>query len=169
MAGPLDIQRLPKGLIDLLGMRATGDTPHQLAQSTIAQLEVTDYYLSDRVVGLSVQPAAALAATGFSLGVGSAVPAGEQWMVYSAAIIVPTIAAATALKTSLVIRRAFAAYQVLVATPQIPASEGFIGGVTFERPMVMRSGDDLGCFTVNLTGVPASTPTLYLAFARLTV
>lgn len=165
----MDIQRFPKGLIDLLGMRATGDTPHQLAQQTIPTLEVTDYYLSDRVVGLSVQPAGPLAATGFVSAVNSAVPAGEQWLVYSAAMILPAIAAATAIKTALVIRRAFAAYQVLAATGQVPAGEGFIGGITFERPMIMRSGDDLGFFTTNLTGVPASTPTAYLAYGRILV
>lgn len=169
MAGPFDIQRYPKGVIDLLGMRATGDTPNQLASSTAPVIEMTDYYLTDRVVGLALSPAAPLAAIGFAPAVGSAVPAGEQWMVYSAAMILPAIAAATAIKTAFVIRRAFAAYQVMVETPQIPAGEGFIGGLTFERPMVMRSGDDFGCFTVNITGAPASTPTLYLAFARLQV
>jgi len=169
MAGPLDIQRYPTGLIDLLGMRATGDTPFQLGQATIGTVDLTDYYLTDRVVGLGLQLPAAIAATGFVAAVGSTVPTGQLWQVYSAAMIVPALAAATALKTAFVIRRAFAAYQVLVATPQIPAAEGFIGGITFERPMVMRPGDDFGCFTSNLTGAPLSNPTLYLAFARLQI
>jgi hypothetical protein len=57
----------------------------------------------------------------------------------------------------------------MAPSPQIPAAEGWVGGETFERPMLMRSGDDFGCFTSNITGAPLSTPTLYLAFARILV
>jgi hypothetical protein len=86
VAGPLDIQRFPRGLLDILGLKATGDAPHLLSQEVSSSLEITPLYLQERRVQL---PAALLpaAAGGYQSNAGNTVPSGEMWIVNNLTVV----------------------------------------------------------------------------------
>jgi hypothetical protein len=171
MAGPQDIQRYPKGLIDLLGMRATGDTPHQLAQQTSPDIDMLDFYLADRGEVLEATTPAVVALGNQSF-VGARVPSGQMWLIYELSFIVPPIAAASTLDASLVLYRNSTANAFAIALgPRVTlaASTGGCDGIHFEKPLVLMPDQSIGLRASILTGAPASTPILDMWFARIGV
>lgn len=84
MSGPLTIQRIPKGLLDALNMKGSGQTPMDLAPMVSAQFDATVLYLQDirRVNGPIVMATPNLGA--YQTNVGSTVPSGEMWMMIQA-------------------------------------------------------------------------------------
>lgn len=161
MAGPQDIQRFPKGLIDLLGMRATGDTPNQLAAQIAGELALKDEYLFDRLIGYRAAVGAGLInATGsFSLTLGT-VPPGQLWYVYGWSIEVTAPAPATGLTITLGFARGAANVRNYVGPAQrLIATEGAAWGVWFETPLILGPGDTPVAYVSSVTGVPNVTAT----------
>lgn len=172
MAGPQDIQRYPRGLIDLLGMRATGETPHQLAMSTSPQLELLDFYLADRCVGVTFTGSAAVTALGNLTFTGSTVPQGEMWLLYEATVFLSPCAAATRCTIVPFIARSQAglAQAEVICDPIVTAIAGSgMGGRHYERPTILMPGHQFGVQVVDIVGAPATTPILNLYFARIGV
>lgn len=174
MALPFDIQRFPTGFTDLLGIRSTGDTPHQIAQQIAGGLELRDYYLFDRVQTQVGQSPVAIGAVGFlanSTGA-TTIPQGEMWLLYDASLRVPPIAAATALTVSLVVQRSAAgtsAWFPLTETLNLPASTGGLAGSKFDNPIWLRPGDVFGTYCSSITGVPASQAFTCVSYAVLRI
>lgn len=173
MATPQDIQRYPRGLIDLLGMRATGDTPHLLAQQMNSTLEMIDFYLNDRLEFNTQLLAAAPAALGNFQFPGTIVPQGEMWAVYDYTVNCGgPIAVATAMKFSPVIFRNqsivgnAAAYGPAIA---VAAGENGVGGIRFERPNLVMPGQSFGIQVSQITGAPGTQHQCMIWFARLRV
>jgi len=77
MAGPFDIQRSPKGLLDFLGLKATGDAPHTLQQSIGASVSLDRMYLADRIVNTTQN--VTITAAGYFTPTSAIVPPGELW------------------------------------------------------------------------------------------
>jgi len=168
MAGPQDIQRLPKGLIDLLGMKATGNTPAQLAQQVISTLNTDDLYLIDRC--LSVQGASsAVNALGTFAFANCQVPAGSLYLLYSVGISVPALAAASSVQLTGVINRAGGFPTACTDQIAIPASTGAFFGRAFDRPILMRPNDVFAVQVSNFTGVPGSAPLGSMWFAEIRI
>lgn len=159
MAGPLDIQRYPTGLIDLLGMRATGETPHTLAGQIGANIDVSELYLYDRRQTSVGQSPVAIGALGFlanTTGV-TTIPQGEMYLVYDCSLRVPPIAAATALTVSLVVQRSAggtSAWFPLTEQLVLPASTGGLVGYRRNNPILLKPGDVFGTYCASITGVP---------------
>jgi hypothetical protein len=84
MSGRLTIQRVPKGLLDALNMKGSGDTPTDLAPLVQSQFDSTTLYLQDirRINGPNVM--ANPSAGSYTTNAGLTVPAGEQWMMIQA-------------------------------------------------------------------------------------
>lgn len=81
MAGPLTIQRVATGLADLLGLRATGQLPANLAETVAATVDIWPLYGLDRQAA-KTGTSAAIGAVGTifpSVGAPTTVPAGEIW------------------------------------------------------------------------------------------
>ena len=172
MAGPQDIQRYPKGLIDLLGMRATGDTPHQLASSTSASIDLLDYYLADRCEVFETPTAIALPGLGGISFLNAVVPAGQTWLIYDLSVLVPPIAAAASLRTTPVIYRTATTATLgnaIAPTMTLATTEGNMSGSHFEIPLMALAGQSFGLYTSIYTGVPNTIPRLCLYFARILV
>lgn len=170
MAGAQDIQRYPRGLIDLLGMRATGDTPHQLAQEQTGIVDCTDYYTNDRMQTRNGATSIAINATGTFAFVNVAPSAGEMWLVYGAVVNVGALAAATALGLTPVVSRSNTTFPIPWADPQrIPALEGLMWGRTFERPIIVRPGDNFSINCWQITGVPGVSPSCTVYYCPLNV
>jgi hypothetical protein len=170
MAGPQDIQRYPRGLIDLLGMRATGETPHSLGQQTIGTLDLVDLYMADRCELYSVATSAPTTVVGGQAFPLAQVPDGQVWFLYDATLRCTATAAATLLQQNLAVFRQQGSLTLPLAisgTMRVPALEGGTVGVHFEKPLVMLPGHALGVWTSAITGAPAVNPNLVMWFAKI--
>jgi hypothetical protein len=173
VAGPLDIQRLPYGLVDLLGMKGSGDTPHSLAENIAVTLaDGADYYLAPRRVVLQGDTAINIAATGFFAAVGIAPSAGEVWLVYNVTL---SLNNATAAATALKIWGTYV--KSSTATLDCQITDQLVLGATdwgstyrqFERPQLFLPGDSFGVRCGSLTGVPAAKGRITVDVARITL
>lgn len=161
MAGPLTIQRFPKGLIEILGMRATGDTPAALAQQIAGNLDLLDMYLLDRCKTQAITTGIALTVPGYiTMGSASGPAAGFIWFVYDISVSFGAVGAASTLQSHVGISRIA---NVSINLPGM--SSGLLNsgqastvGIHFERPLIMRPGDLVSLSTPLLTGTPNVTP-----------
>lgn len=173
MAGPQDIQRYPRGLIDLLGMKSTGDTPHQLQQQIGGEIDMLDWYLNDRLEVLSTTIAVAPAALGNFQFQNSTVPQGEMWAVYDVAVNCGGVVAAAAsiIFAPVIFRNQSLVGNAVIAGPQSTAATGqnILAGARYEKPNLVLPGQSFGVQVQGITGVPAVPFQLTCWFARLKV
>jgi len=170
MAGPLTIQRFPKGLIEILGMRATGDTPAQLAQDVSGDLDLMDHYLLDRCRDLAITTGVAIPAAGVTtMGTASGPGAGFIWLVYDIWVQFGAVAAAATLQSIVGIQRSANSLVGLpgMATGILVAGASSQVAVHFEKPLIMRPGDLVAIQTTIFTGAPAVTPAGRMYFAEI--
>jgi len=170
MAGPQDIQRYPRGLIDLLGMRATGDTPHQLGQNISGSLELLELYLNDRLIPNASAAAGVIAAVGDLNIAGLTVPARELWLVFEASLSSTTTAGATGFTATMGVLRNRGSgnvYSAWIPPVTVGALAQASSGIKFSRPAILLPGDLMNVRTVAITGAPAATPAVSLFYAPL--
>lgn len=170
MAGAQDIQRYPRGLIDLLGMRATGETPHKLGQENIGTLEMLEFYLNDRMTPNASASAAPPAAIGNVQITGLTVPDRELWLVFELTAYVAAIAAATRLVfTGGVLRNRGSGnvYSALTDSIVVPALEAGYVGKKFERPVLMLPGNVVSAQITGITGLPGQPISAAIWYASL--
>lgn len=156
MAGPLTIQRFPKGLLGLLDMKGSGQTPPDLSSIVQPQIDVSALYMADarRSLGGGAGPNVLL---GFAFNNGSKVPEGEMWVVNNITVTVTTGGAVTG--------EYAAGYQdngsnSFVVSPYmtVPISQTVVGiGVQFAPwSLVLMPGYKVGIWGKNLTGLTTS-------------
>lgn len=171
MAGPFDIQRVPKGLVDTLGMRGTGDNPHVLGQEVRSTIETTDFYLIERLstFQLSTQAVLAAAATFYPVDTASIVPPGQFWLMYSLSFRTGSvIPAATGVKFFGCIQQTsipcIVTDQAVGAVGESPGT-----GAHWERPRILRPGDRPTVFCSGITGAPGLAVLVEAQFAVILV
>lgn len=172
MAGPQDIQRFPRGLIGLLGMQATGDTPHKLSDTVDSSIDLLPFYLNDRQTFQSFPISAAPAATGVLGFTGSACPDGTIRFIYNAGVFAPATAAATAIKMRLCVFRGPNLNGETYIGEQLSlgaTDAGTIAASFDSQPMMLLPGQSFGIRTLTITGAPATAPVLGLYFADLRI
>lgn len=170
MAGPQAIQRYPRGLIDLLGMRATGDTPHMLAGDIGGSLEMLEFYLADRLVPNAAAAGAAVTVVGDLAIPGLIVPARELWLIYECTLTSGTTAAATGFTATAGLLRNVGSgnvYSALTDPTVVGASSQANIGAKFERPVLALPGSQFNVRVSAVTGAPAATPAVSIFFASL--
>lgn len=171
MADAKTIQRLPAGLLDLLGMQSTGDTPHYIAGEVQPVLDLTDLYLTDRLTGANGNTAQVSAVGLLTTTVGPS--PGEMWLTYGVTGSSGNLAATTGYTANLGINRpSSGGFTQFITSPRAIANPGlFADGVTYERPMIMRPGDTLAAWISAITGAPGATSGLSLTafFIRIRV
>lgn len=160
MAGPMDIQRVPRGLVDLFGLKSTGDSPHVLSQQMQGGVDFLDAYLLDRVS--TVQGVPAPNAPGvFQILSGPAFD--EIWFVYHIAYLptpLNTLNAASTYEASyeiynqntnngLFIPGTWSGKLTVAGTWP---SAGQAAASLFEKPLIMRSGDGFQANVYTYTG-----------------
>lgn len=163
----LTIQRVPRGLLDLLSMKGAGQNPTELEEKITGIIDLTQAYLQDRLVTQTFATPA-VGAVGDVGATGSNVPAGELWIAYSLSIA-GTVAAGNAYRlvpavfrrTGIVISQYGPRAQSYVATERVAL--GWDLGGTFMWP-----GDSVGLGCEQVTaGTTAFS--VYLYYARLTI
>lgn len=172
MADPLLIQRPPTGLLDLLGLKAMGQGPIQLAETVSCTLaDCVDYYLANRRTTVSGVTGVALAATTSYAVSAVAVPSGEIWFVYGFSVVLnaPT-AAATSIRFWGGFQRSNSS-NLMVLTEEVTANatDNAAACNIFTRPLIWMPGDTAYIQTGAATGVPGATGRVTLDVARLTL
>lgn len=171
MAGPLDIQRYPTSLVDLLGMRSTGDTPHELAQQVALTLDGLDYYLINRKVNFTGASAAANAVGQILTFAGlPTVPPGQVWAVYSWSYWWGTQPAGANLVLHGYYDFASTVGRVFLDAPfagQVAGMGGY--GRVFYKPHLVGPGSQFRAWVTGITGVPNQAVTLELTYAVLAI
>lgn len=172
MAGRFDIQRFPVGLLELLGMKGTGDTPHTLGDNIGASVDIMSMYLAQRRVTVSAQTSIAMTGNGTFNATGLAVPSGEIWFVYNVSVrLTPNTAVATAIRfwAAFVRPSASGVYHPLTDVVSVGAGDNGVGVTIFEQPAIFLPGDQFTVNTGAVTGVPGSNGLVALDVARLTL
>jgi hypothetical protein len=156
MADAKTIQRLPSGLLDLLGMQSTGDTPHLISGEVVPIVDLMNMYLTDRLRGQNAATANVTVVGNLPSTVGPA--AGEQWLVYGiTGSSTGALAAATGFTANLFINRASTGFVQFITPPYAVANPAlWAGGVSWTEPVIMRPGDTVGVWISAVTGAPAS-------------
>lgn len=172
MAGPLTIQRYPRGLLDLLGSKSSGDNPTELAPTVAGIIDLGYMYQFDKVEGRTattnvVNLNGAWGVTGPTL----VVPAGEVWLLHNASANANANLAAGESYTINV-----AIYRSQWSQWQLSPNQGSGSGITarpavgwqFDRPELLRPSDTFGIYCSNITaGATQFTVSAYIT--RLTI
>jgi hypothetical protein len=167
------INRYAKGLLHVLDAQSQGDTPGMIGDVIAPTMEISEYLLASK--GSEIVTSGTVVFTGLGQQLSLIVPVGETWFVRGA--FLEFIA-----REVIVTTWRFALYHVTPSLqyPMTDSGAGVSFGVIgqnswahewFTRPLVMRSGDQIGttCGTASgaiVLGVNTSTS---LLIDRLTV
>ena len=152
MAGRFTIQRPPRGLLDLLGLKGFGDNPTELEDKVRGTVDLSQMYLADQFVSLATATAN-VSANGFNFAATTILtcPPGTLWFVSGfVAQRSVALAAATQVSVQLGINRLGAVSAMPLAPDErvVLTGETFALGVCFNPgQLVMRPGDSLGVYT----------------------
>lgn len=155
MAGPLTIQRVPRGLLDFLGLRGSGQLPSELAPSIYGMVDTTVLYALPTLRWVNSQNAAAN--TSWLKYCTQTVPSTEMWVVCSCWATATTGAATTIQAVRPALRRAaggaFDNYiDALQQTPIAINSDVRYGWTFPYGQLVMSAGDTIGLALQGIAG-----------------
>ena len=153
MADRFTIQRVPRGVLELLGLRGSGDLPHDMAQEIRATLDIGPFYGFD----LLRTPSSLLSAmsAGFNTSTALTVPAGEMWAVTNISAEISTAAASAA-----TVNIGYKRLQDNTGPPRMIGLPSVVLGasqtVSMGVPLafgvlILASGDTIGCRAHTIT------------------
>jgi hypothetical protein len=167
MAGPQTIQRLPRGLLDMLLMKGSGDLPHEIADKLSPGVDATAFYLGDTFrhsFGLTI----VLAVPGAQSVANLAVPPGEIWLPISVSVLsVPLPAGQSYSVSPCLFRNNFAGFEILPGVSSATPGQSIGVGYQFDNMTQLRPGDAIGCIVHSVTA-GASQMGVYASYYRLT-
>jgi hypothetical protein len=174
VADRLTIQRQPRALLDWLGMKGSGDTPHTLADYLQSTMEVGGLFLQDRALSI-IDNTGNISTNGWSTpaSANSVCPAGEMWIINSLTVYrTSALPAATGWTAWAGVYRIYNGSSFVVCpTPVvIPAAGMGATGQTFRvGDLILNPGDRPAVFTASGTYTTPSPMTFAMEYYRLTV
>lgn len=172
MAGPLTIQRYPRGLLDLLGSKSSGNNPTDLVPMVQGIIDLSYMYQFDKVevVSATTNVVNLTGAWGVT-GTGATVPAGQLWLLHN---LTATQNNASAVGEAYqiypaIFRAQWTSWQL---GPTFGSSSGAgtraAIGWQLDRPEILRPSDSLGVFGQHVTA-GASQFTCFAYITRLLI
>lgn len=168
----MTIQRVPRGLLDFLGMKGTGDLPHEVAGELRTSIDLFELYGIEMRRRTATTGWAAVAVGWQTDNLGNlTVPPGEIWLVSNVSLAITT-GVGGAFKGLVAYRRKLNAATYFYLQQQqltLAANDFGVTGVNLDwRTLVLTPGDDLGIYCTLATAV-VNTPTMYVDYMRLTI
>lgn len=163
------VQRFPRGLLELLSMRASGGTPAQIADTLVPVLDLFEMYAAD-LFRSQRTTTGVIAAVGFSGATAGIVPPGELWLLRALSLLTSNMAAGENYTLAPAVSRNNFGTLEIYAQARHTASgvNQRIGtGVDFEKPVFLYAGDSYGVY-VSEVASGAHTITCDAAYYRLT-
>jgi hypothetical protein len=178
MADIQTIQRVPRGLLDLLGSKGTGDTPHLLNAALVPVIDLWWLYALENQQQLNGNTAnLATGSQGFQAAATTTftVPDGEIWLLLNHSISFGPLAAGDIIMGKPAIRRQ--GNNVILVAPVGCGSVVAAGanndtptvGWQLERPEIMKPGDQLGVMVETCTQPAAKNCKLFSSWIRLRI
>lgn len=162
---------MPKGVVELLGMRSTGDTPHNLDDNISGSLDFKTEYLLDRRAIRNFDPGALGAAGFYGTTVGPA--PGFQWYLYGVQIQSGPVAVGATIQFGIGIKRQgpvnHCFYLPGMMTPLLAAGAWVQMGWQESEPIVMRAGDTFAVQVAVSSGAPAMPSLCWFDYAEVGV
>ena len=173
MAGRLTIQRFPKGLLDWLGMKGSGDVPADLSPLVQSSIEIGPLYLLDRIAqAVTGSPNINANGTFAAVAANLTVPPGEQWMLtnYTIARTANFGAGTGGTFQGAYFRAAVTQYFALPGPVVCPVAGSFAWTYQFKPyELVLSPGDLLaGYVTSGVFGIPAGV-NMFAEYYRMTI
>jgi hypothetical protein len=168
---PFTIQRLPVGLLDMLAMKGSGETPHLLSDRIQGTVNLNELYFAQIQIQVATGATSNVNATDRWLLPTSPIPSNEIWVVRSFTCAWTTGAGTTGTYNPMIVRRGFAGLsaQSLVqgAPVTVAASSNGIAFARFPPWELFYPGDNFGAwFQVGTYGV-ASPVNVSIEYTRL--
>lgn len=161
------VQRVPMALLDLLGLKSTGQNPVLFSELLGPSIDMTDLYLANRweIINASV---AAIATTGLKT-TGSWEPADGTVLVIDGACIqfATVLAAATTYRLRLCLYTVQTGNPFRMAPSAVTTTVGEIVAGAWDGPIVVRPGEGLGIWAENVTLGTSAAPRIAGRVARL--
>lgn len=170
MAGEFSIQRPATGLPDLLGMKATGLSPVDLAPMLSATIDITDLYTARRMLYASVSGNPNLTTIN-SISRGPQVPFGEMWQVWNIGVETAALGAGISFRLQmLMLLTNNGGNFIHIGQPETYTTGQKVRmGYQFTRPMILGPGDDISVVPIDSIGSPNVNPTIYCAYVPIKV
>lgn len=170
MAGPLTIQRLPRGLLDLLLMKGSGEAPTELAAEIRASVDIGALYLIDKQETI-IGSTNVLGAVGF-YGVGTplTVPDREMWLLTHVSVLSNAMIAGDTIAGRACVARApfTAGFFELGPFSTLTGAGQFGAQWDFNPYRLLRSQDTIG-FYLNQRVAYVQAVQLQATFYRLSI
>lgn len=165
---PSLVNRLPVGLLSLLGIKSTGLNPSTLLDEVRPTVDLSQYYLSDtweNTFGLT----AAANAPGLWAATAIAPPRGQLW-VYDDLVVSVTsnLLAGTTYRVRPIVFDVASSIVMASATTSVTFTAGEQCSIGFGRPVIIRPGETAGAFVEAVTLGTAVALRLSGRLARLT-
>lgn len=172
MAGPFDIQRVARGLPDLLGMKATGASNAQLAPELRPVLDLWNPYTIDRLT-IAGDTTAVVNGTGQWPGASGTlvVPAGQVWDVRNLTLQrTAALAAGTVYNLCFSIDRGFGLWTVEGPPVAFDATSSPLHGIRFAPgSLLLRGSEKPSLVCTKYTAGTAVAFTLLMEYVPLLV
>lgn len=159
----LGINRAPLGLLELLGLKGTGDTPRSLSDVLSGVLNMDQYYLAP-LRGSSTANTSTINSTG-AWAMTTPVPAGELWLVDNISYTAGPLAAGESYTVLPGILWG-TSYSVFGDPVAFPALSRVWGGVSLPQPVLCPPATTFYILATQVTA-GASAFTVYVNFYRL--
>lgn len=152
MAGPLTIQRVPRGLLDMLVMKGSGASPTDLAPYIQGSIDLSQLFLQDTVLNDNSNTNV-VNAIGAFIATGSVVPDGQLRLVTNVTAVANANNAAGESVT----------FQLCYLRPQSTTPHVFgepitvgnsvrgLKGYQFSSPLIARPGTSFGLYATSVT------------------
>jgi hypothetical protein len=152
-------------------MKATGDTPAELAKDISGSLELLEFYVNDRTVFASAASNNVIG-TGPLIISGLTVPNGEIWLLFDLSLSSANTPAATGFTLTGGVQRAvnnYFAYTERQVVGGGAVSDQVNVGRHFDRPIVMQPGETIGLRISQIVGAPGIPVTASVYYAPLKI
>ena len=154
MAGPFTVQRIPRGLLDLLSMKGGGFFPTELMPQVMPSIELLDWYGFELRSSPPISGTAVVNANGPWAAAAATVPPSELWAVYNITVVnSPNFAAGEAYRIHPMLINP-GVNQPLVG-PQFQSASGITEriciGWDFPKPRLCQPGTQFGAYATLVT------------------
>jgi hypothetical protein len=160
------VQRLATGLPDVLGAKATGDTPHVMSEAMSSVIDVLPFLLCGRYQNTFVSTGNIV---GQTVVFGPQVPPGEAWVTHNITSSGGPVTAGATITLGIGVYRNQTSLEALPERATFIAGELCYLGHWFEAPIIMMPGDRPVAFVSAFTGAPNFSILLSAGYVRVLV
>lgn len=166
---PSLINRVPPGLLSLLGIKAMGENPVVLTDELTPSIELLDFYAGANAIRLNGSTGN-ITGTGLFQVTALQPPTGEIWLINTCCYRTnAALAAATTIRGRAVVHDVSLGVPVYADSGTLTGTTGEVPSMGWSRPVIVQPGYGVGLFIDSATIGTAPTVRFDALLLRLTV